>query len=97
MRIYGTLVPAECQIDLLFIDGDHSYKGVKNDVKKFTPFVKQSGYTIFHDAVGIRSELQPIINSLLKNKWTKVDGVDYAGLFVDNIDYNRKYDFISSI
>ena len=36
-------------IDLLFIDGDHSFSGVSHDYSKFEPFVRQGGYIIFHD------------------------------------------------
>lgn len=37
-------------IDLLFIDGDHSYEGVKDDWENFSPFVKKGGWIYFHDA-----------------------------------------------
>ncbi len=37
------------QLDVLFIDGDHSYKGVKNDFGLYSPFVKTGGYIGFHD------------------------------------------------
>lgn len=40
------------QFDILFIDGDHSYKGVKNDYNNHLEFVKKDGYLIFHDTVG---------------------------------------------
>lgn len=39
------------QIDLLFIDGDHSYDGVKHDWELYLPFVKQYGLVIFHDTL----------------------------------------------
>ncbi|MEK7499597.1 MAG: class I SAM-dependent methyltransferase, partial [Patescibacteria group bacterium] len=38
-------------IDILFIDGDHSYTGVKNDFNNHLEFVKGGGYIIFHDIV----------------------------------------------
>ena len=60
----------ETNINLLFIDGDHSYKGVKNDIKKFSPFVKSGGYIIFHDVIGKKSILQPLIDKLLNGGWT---------------------------
>ena len=37
------------QIDLLFVDGDHSYKGVKSDFEKFLPLVTENGIIAFHD------------------------------------------------
>jgi len=36
-------------VDLLFIDGDHTYKGVKKDWKMYSPFVKKGGLVVFHD------------------------------------------------
>src|SRR5262249_46382420 len=38
-------------IDLLFIDGDHSYEGVKHDWEAFSPFVQPFGLVIFHDTL----------------------------------------------
>jgi len=37
--------------DLLFIDGDHSYNGVKMDFEMFSPLVKNGGSIAFHDIV----------------------------------------------
>jgi predicted O-methyltransferase YrrM len=37
------------KIDLLFIDGDHSYEGVKLDYENWYPFVKNGGVIAFHD------------------------------------------------
>jgi predicted O-methyltransferase YrrM len=38
-------------IDMIFIDGDHSYEGVKTDWDLFVPFVRPSGVVIFHDTI----------------------------------------------
>lgn len=37
------------KIDLLFIDGDHRYAGVKRDFRLYSPIVKQNGLIVFHD------------------------------------------------
>ena len=37
------------KIDLLFIDGDHSYNGVSNDYKRFKKYVNPEGVIAFHD------------------------------------------------
>lgn len=39
------------KIDVLFIDGDHSYEGVKCDFELYNKFVAKGGLIIFHDIV----------------------------------------------
>jgi predicted O-methyltransferase YrrM len=36
-------------IDFLFIDGDHSYEGVKTDFEIYAPYVRRGGLIAFHD------------------------------------------------
>lgn len=38
-------------ISLLWIDGDHSYHGVKTDFESWDPFVIKSGLVAFHDSL----------------------------------------------
>jgi len=38
-------------IDMLFIDGDHSYEGVKRDWSLFMPHVREFGIVVFHDTI----------------------------------------------
>lgn len=44
-------LPKRTKIDLLFIDGDHSYVGVKADIERFTPHVVVGGVVAFHDSL----------------------------------------------
>ncbi|MBW2986398.1 class I SAM-dependent methyltransferase [Candidatus Woesearchaeota archaeon] len=37
------------KIDVLFIDGDHTYEGVKKDFELYAPLVAKGGVIIFHD------------------------------------------------
>jgi cephalosporin hydroxylase len=37
------------KLDFLFIDGDHTYEGVKQDFLMYSPFVSPSGWIAFHD------------------------------------------------
>lgn len=39
------------RFDLLFIDGDHSYEGVKQDFLLYAPLVRKGGLVAFHDIV----------------------------------------------
>lgn len=36
-------------VDLLFIDGDHTYQGVKKDLEMYAPLVHDRGIIAFHD------------------------------------------------
>jgi cephalosporin hydroxylase len=38
-------------LDVLFIDGDHTYDGVKADYQMYRPLVKKGGLIAFHDIV----------------------------------------------
>ena len=44
-------------IDLIFIDGDHSYEGVKRDWELFTPHLAPFGVVVFHDTAW---EIDPV-------------------------------------
>lgn len=37
------------EIDILLIDGDHSYKGILLDLENYFPLVKKGGYVLLHD------------------------------------------------
>jgi predicted O-methyltransferase YrrM len=37
------------EVDFLFIDGDHTYEGVKQDFEMYSPLVKKDGIIAFHD------------------------------------------------
>ena len=39
------------RVDFLFIDGDHSYEGVKKDFKIYSPLLRKGGIIAFHDIV----------------------------------------------
>jgi len=52
-------VLGDSELDFLFIDGDHSYAGVKQDFEFYSQRVKQGGLIGFHDIV--HREKQPDI------------------------------------
>jgi len=37
------------EVDFLFIDGDHTYRGVREDYRMYSPLVKAGGIIAFHD------------------------------------------------
>ena len=54
-------------IDILFIDGDHSYQGVINDFSLYHNLVKPGGYVIFDDYNDYEHspEVKPAVNDLV--------------------------------
>jgi predicted O-methyltransferase YrrM len=53
-RLQSTL--GSRQIDLLFIDGDHSYEGVALDYRMYAPLVRSGGLIALHDVLPGRAE-----------------------------------------
>jgi predicted O-methyltransferase YrrM len=56
------------EIDLLFVDGDHSYEGVKKDFDQYKPFVRDGGIIAFHDIVSTRYGVSKFWNEV-KHKY----------------------------
>jgi predicted O-methyltransferase YrrM len=42
------------RLDFLFIDGDHTYEGVKRDFEMYSPLVRSGGMIAFHDIASHR-------------------------------------------
>jgi predicted O-methyltransferase YrrM len=47
----------DAQLDLLFIDGDHTYDGVRRDFEMYSGLVRPGGIIAFHDIVQGQEEL----------------------------------------
>lgn len=73
--------------DFVFIDGDHSYAGVKSDLENYTTRVRRGGIVVCHDAKqgqvfrAIRDHCQklqvPFFHGVAKSAWFFVhDGID---------------------
>lgn len=45
-------------VDVLFIDGDHTYDGVRKDFEMYSPLVKKNGIIAFHDIVVVPPEIE---------------------------------------
>jgi predicted O-methyltransferase YrrM len=46
-----TVEPPPKPLELLFVDGDHSYEGANADYERWGAFVRPGGHLLFHDAV----------------------------------------------
>jgi predicted O-methyltransferase YrrM len=45
-----TAAPPPTACDLVLVDGDHSYEGVRADFETWAPRVRRGGHVLFHDA-----------------------------------------------
>ena len=57
-------------IDLLFIDGGHTYKDVLTDYEAWSPFVRVGGVMAFHDAN--QADVGRVISSLPASVWESI-------------------------
>ncbi len=72
----------ERKADLLVIDGDHTYEGVKNDFEFYSTQVKKGGYIFFHD-INKHSVLQ---NCKVDEYWNEIKSDYQHWEFIDNDD-----------
>ena len=58
-----------CRTDILFIDGDHSYEGVKLDFELFSPLVNPGGYIVFDDYndAQFSPQVRPAVDAIVQN------------------------------
>lgn len=76
------------KIDFLFIDGDHTYEGVKQDYEMYSPLVRKGGYIAFHDINDTERHRQR--NVYVGKLWNELNGnktefnvhADWAGIGV---------------
>ena len=78
------------EVDVLFIDGDHSYEGSKQDYEMYKDLVKEGGIIGFHDIVD--SEEHRKANCFVSKTWNEIknnyrhlefiDGGIWAGIGV---------------
>jgi len=54
------------KIDFLFIDGDHTYEGVKRDWSLYFPFLKTNSIVVFHDTAWAEGVQRVIANDVVK-------------------------------
>lgn len=63
-------------IDLIFIDGDHSYEACRADIHAWAPFVRRGGVMAFHD-FGSRAEgvTRAIFEEIRAGRFAEIIGV----------------------
>src|SRR4051794_36304815 len=82
-----TIDPPPEPLELLFVDGDHSYEGAKADFERWGAFVRPGGHLLFHDAVdtGGYGNVYPGVARLageIGAGWTRQPGAGSIAHFV---------------
>lgn len=76
-----------CDIDILFIDGDHSKEGATKDYINYSPLVKSGGYIIFDDYLDevdspeVKIAVDDIVRSINTNEYEIIGSLYYDILF----------------
>lgn len=66
-------------IDFLFIDGDHTYEGAKQDFENYGPLVKKGGWIAFHDILP-RPDIPEIqVDRLWKDLRSRYETIEIIG------------------
>ena len=68
------------KLDFLFIDGDHTYEGVKQDFEMYKEFVKPGGWIGFHDIKD--TEFHRNADCRVDILWNEIEGEKIE--FLDN-------------
>jgi hypothetical protein len=59
---------ADGYFDYVYIDGDHSYEGVKRDIEAWYPKVKKNGILAGHDYINFKIGLRKAVDEFVKSK-----------------------------
>ncbi|MCU0863033.1 MAG: class I SAM-dependent methyltransferase [Planctomycetes bacterium] len=70
-------------IDLLFLDGDHSYPSVRQDFEDWAPKVRPGGYLVMHDVVHpVHEGPARVVDELVRRDPTWVEARTVDSMFV---------------
>ncbi len=80
------------QLDVLFIDGDHRYEGVKGDFMMYKDLVRENGFILFHDIVqdhGVRfGKITPAFSGGVPALWKELQKIYPSREFVRDPEQN---------
>lgn len=84
-KIRSSAFPVSVSVDVVLIDGDHSYEGVLADCKHFLPHVNRGGFAMFHDYH--RESLPDVTNAVDEymsghHDWTYLDTAGTLAIWI---------------
>jgi len=70
---WRTFEHLENTIDLAFIDGDHSYKAVKQDIRQIADAIRVGGILAFHDYYDFRNiGVKKAVDEMWNDNWEQI-------------------------
>jgi hypothetical protein len=88
---YDFFVRQNIKIDLLFIDGDHSYDGVKIDFELYSKIISDNGIIVIHDTDS-EYEKSLIVSEDNKKDYHRFDG---PSKFIKELQENSEWNLIN--
>jgi hypothetical protein len=88
---YDFFVKQDIKIDVLFIDGDHSYEGVKLDFDLYSNILSDKGIIMIHDT-DETYENELIVSEDSKKHWDKFDG---PAKLIKELDDSKDWNIIN--
>jgi hypothetical protein len=88
---YDFFVRQGIQVDFLFIDGDHSYEGVKTDFELYSQILSENGVIVIHDTDGDYEETL-IVSEDSKKNHHRFDG---PSIFIKELQENPEWNLIN--
>lgn len=67
-------IPWELPVDVIYIDGDHTYEGCKADFDRYTPFLKKGGCVFLDDYYREDFGVRQFVDEMCEKKWKMVVG-----------------------
>jgi cephalosporin hydroxylase len=87
-------------VDILFIDGDHTYNGVRSDFNNYSKFVKSGGYIVFDDYLDfnhspdVKKFVDDLVKDIPKNQYEVIGSLKYEELKLTNRMKESSNEFI---
>ena len=88
---YDFFVRQDIKIDVLFIDGDHSYEGVKSDFELYSTILSENGVIMLHDT-DEKYEETLLVSEDSKNDHHRFDG---PSKFIKELQENPEWNLIN--
>lgn len=67
------------ELDLIFIDGDHSYEGVRGDYNNFKGSLRDGGHLLFHDYNSSQAGVVKLINEIREHDQKEFTFIELVG------------------